>query len=399
MSSSISNRPPVNGAANHREGTMRTDLILEDTTLRDGEQTPGVALSAAKKLEILDALIAAGVKWIEPGIPAMGGEEVRTLRAMLERRDEVTLIGWNRGVADDIQRSIDLGFRAIHIGLPTSDNHLKNSVRKDRGWLMSAARDLVKLAKDQGCFVSISAEDVGRTEVGFLQEYAVAVTEAGANRLRLSDTIGILNPQAYGDRVRAVSAVTSIDLQAHCHNDFGLAVANTLAAIEAGVRYFHVTVNGIGERAGMADLAQVVMCLRQWYGVDLGIDTRRLTGLARLVSQACKAPMAPWQPVVGPNVFAHESGIHTAGMLRDTSTFEPFDPASVGGERQLLVGKHSGRAVIKAVLGEAAQDMSNATLDLLLERVRQEAIDTGAAIEPTRLRWMCEELATAVDAV
>ncbi|NNJ04831.1 hypothetical protein HHX38_11890, partial [Streptomyces sp. PKU-MA01144] len=232
---------------------MRNDLILEDTTLRDGEQTPGVALSAAKKVKVFNALVDAGVRWIEPGIPTMGGEEVKALKEMLERRDEVTLIGWNRGVRGDVQKSIDLGFRAVHIGLPTSDNHLKNSVRRDRAWLLATAQDMVKMAKDQGCFVSISAEDIGRTELEFLKEYAVAVAEAGADRLRLSDTIGILSPGQYAERVRAITGVCDIDLQAHCHNDFGMAVANTLAAIEAGVRYFHVTVNGIGERAGMAD--------------------------------------------------------------------------------------------------------------------------------------------------
>lgn len=374
---------------------MRSDLIIEDTTLRDGEQTPGVALSAAKKLEIFDALIAAGVRWIEPGIPAMGGEEVKALQAMLERRDEVTLIGWNRGVRSDVQRSIDMGFRAVHIGLPTSDNHLKNSVRKDRSWLLSTAADMIKMAKDQGCFVSISAEDIGRTEVAFLQEYAVAVQDAGADRLRLSDTIGILSPTGYAGRVRAVAEVASIDLQSHCHNDFGLGVANTLAAIEAGVRYFHVTVNGIGERAGMADLAQVVLSLRQFHDVDLGIDTTQLTRLARLVADACQAPTAPWQPIVGGNVFAHESGIHTTGMLRDTSTFEPFPPELVGGQRELLVGKHSGKGVIKSVLGDDAAAFDEETLDRLLEQVRQESIDQGGAIAPERLQKMAAELHSA----
>lgn len=375
---------------------MRNDLIIEDTTLRDGEQTPGVALSAAKKVEIFNALIDAGVRWIEPGIPAMGGEEIDALKTMLERRDEVNLIGWNRGVRSDIQQSIDMGFRNVHIGLPTSDNHLKNSVQKDRTWLLSTAKDMIKLAKDQGCFVSISAEDIGRTEIEFLQEYAVAVAEAGADRLRLSDTIGILSPKQYADRVRAVIEVSDIDLQSHCHNDFGLGVANTLAAIEAGVRYFHVTVNGIGERAGMADLAQTVMALRQWYDVDMGIDTTQLTSLARLVADACGAPTAPWQPVVGTNVFAHESGIHTAGMLRDTSTFEPFAPELVGGKRALLVGKHSGRGVIKNVLGDSAADYDDEALDRLLEQVRQESINQGGVIAPDRLHEMGAQLRSTV---
>lgn len=365
---------------------MRDDIILEDTTLRDGEQTPGVAFSIDEKLSIFRALIESGVRWIEPGIPAMGGDEVRALKMMLdEAPDDVTLIGWNRGVREDVQRSIDMGFPAVHIGLPTSNVHLKNSVRKDRTWLMSTAKDMVKLAKDQGKFVSISAEDIGRTDVGFLQEYAVAVQEAGADRLRLSDTIGILSPQQYHDRVAAVASVASIDLQAHCHNDFGVGTANVLAALEAGARYFHVTVNGIGERAGMADFAQVVMSLRQWHGVDLGIKTEQLTHLARVVSEACRFPTSPWQPVVGTNVFAHESGIHTTGMLRDTSTFEPYAPELVGGERQLLVGKHSGRGVVAHVLEVGGLNPDKYDLDHLLENARSFAVTHGRALEPAEV--------------
>lgn len=365
---------------------MRNDIILEDTTLRDGEQTPGVAFSIDEKLNIFRALIEAGVKWIEPGIPAMGGDEVRALQIMLDEvPDDVTLIGWNRGVAEDVQRSIDLGFPAIHIGLPTSSVHLKNSVQKDRSWLLSTAKDMVKLAKDQGKFVSISAEDIGRTDVEFLQEYALAVQDAGADRLRLSDTIGILSPSQYHARVAAVADVATIDLQAHCHNDFGLGTANVLAALEAGARYFHVTVNGIGERAGMADLAQAVMALRQWYDVDLGVNTEKLTMLARVVSDACRFPMSPWQPVVGTNVFAHESGIHTAGMLRDTSTFEPYSPEVVGGERQLLVGKHSGRGVVAHVLKTHGLDPAEYNLERLLEAARSFAVKNGRALEPQEL--------------
>jgi homocitrate synthase NifV len=361
---------------------MRQDIIIEDTTLRDGEQTPGVAFSHPTKLAIFNALVDAGVRWIEPGIPAMGGEEVRALQEMLERRDEVTLIGWNRGVAADVRQSIALGFRAVHIGLPTSSNHLQHSVKKDRDWLLRTAVDMVKLGKDAGCFVSISAEDVGRTEISFLQEYAGRVAAAGADRLRLSDTIGILDPAGYAERVTAVAAAADIDLQAHCHNDFGLGVANTLAALQAGVRYFHVTVNGIGERAGMPDLAQVTMALRAFHGVDLGIDTTRLTRLSALVAEACGRGVPPSAPVVGANVFAHESGIHTKGMLADTSTFEPFGPELVGGTRRLVVGKHSGRGIVKHTLEQQGIEVDDSRLDACLEGVRVLAVERRGEVTP-----------------
>lgn len=377
---------------------IRHDIILEDTTLRDGEQAPGVAFSKATKLKILDKLIAAGVRWVEPGIPAMGGEELEALHAMLERKDEVRLIGWNRGILEDVAASIDMGFEAVHIGLPTSSIHLKGSVGKDRGWLLQRAADIIKYAKDRGVFVSISAEDIGRTEIPFLQEYAGAVTEAGADRLRLSDTIGILSPEEYGRRVEAVGRVSAIDTQCHCHNDFGLAVANTLAGLNAGARYFHVCVNAMGERAGMPDLAQTTLALKHLYGRNLGLRTEHLKELAEMVAEASHQPLPAWQPVVGDNVFAHESGIHVNGMLKDTSTFEPFMPEEVGNIRRYVIGKHSGRATLRSVLEERGFETDDEKLATCLSAVRAAAIKQGAAVTPDQLCSLYEELTRSPEA-
>ncbi len=364
---------------------IRKDIILEDTTLRDGEQAPGVAFSKKTKLEIFNALLALGVQWIEPGIPAMGGEELATLYAMLERRDEVMLIGWNRGIPDDVKFCIDMGFKAVHIGLPTSNIHLKSSLGKDREWLINRACDLVKYAKDRDVFVSISAEDVGRTEIPFLEEYAVAVERAGADRLRLSDTIGILGPEEYGKRVGAVGKVSSIDIQCHCHNDFGLAVANTLAGLQSGAKYFHVCVNGMGERAGMPDLAQMSSALKYLYDRDLGLRTEYLKQLSELVARASHQPVPAWQPVVGDNVFAHESGIHVNGMLKDNSTFEPMSPEEVGNARRYVIGKHSGRAMLRSVLEQQGISVEEDILAECLVKVRDASIQQGGAVMPQQL--------------
>jgi homocitrate synthase NifV len=377
---------------------IRRDIILEDTTLRDGEQAPGVAFSKATKLRILDKLIAAGVKWVEPGIPAMGGEELDALHAMLERKSEVKLIGWNRGIPEDVAATIDMGFEAVHVGLPTSSIHLKDSVGKDRTWLLARASDVVKYAKDRGVFVSISAEDIGRTEIPFLQEYACAVAEAGADRLRLSDTIGILSPEEYGRRVEAVAKVSPIDTQCHCHNDFGLAVANTLAGLRAGARYFHVCVNSMGERAGMPDLAQMTLALKHLYGRDLAINTEHLKELAEIVAEASHQPLPAWQPVVGDNVFAHESGIHVNGMLKDTGTFEPFTPEEVGNTRRYVIGKHSGRATLRNVLESRGVDLEEDRLSRCLTEVRAVAIRQGSALSPDQLCKLYADLDTSMEA-
>ncbi|MEH1814307.1 MAG: homoaconitate hydratase [Nostoc sp.] len=365
---------------------IRDDIILEDTTLRDGEQAAGVAFSKASKLAIHDYLVATGVRWIEAGIPAMGDEELDTLKTMIARGSDATLVAWNRGVKEEVALSLDIGFKAVHIGLPTSNVHLKDSIGQDRHWLLEQAKNLIKYAKDRGAFVSISAEDVGRTEIPFLQEYACIVTEAGADRLRLSDTIGILTPEAYAERVQSVVNVSSIDVQCHTHNDFGLAVANTLAGLNAGARYFHVTVNAIGERAGMPDLAQTTLALKQLYSKDLGIVTSRLRQLSEIVAQASKQKITPWQPIVGDNVFAHESGIHAKGMLKNNKTFEPFSPEEVGGERRYIIGKHSGRAILNHLLQEQGVTVDETQLGDCLRQVRALAIEQGGSVSPEQLR-------------
>ena len=364
---------------------VRADIILEDTTLRDGEQSPGVAFTKQTKLAIHDLLVAAGVRWIEAGIPVMGGEEAEALRELVERGSPATLVAWNRGVREDVTLSLDLGFRAVHIGLPTSKVHLRDSINKSREWLLKKACELIALAKDRGAFVSISAEDIGRTETSFLQEYAGRVAAAGADRLRLSDTIGILTPAAYAAKVAALVGTVDVDLQCHAHNDFGLAVANTLAGLEAGARYFHVTVNGIGERAGMADIAQVAFALKHLYGHDLGLDGPALKRLSDFVARATGCQPPPWYPIVGRNVFAHESGIHVKGMLSNQEAFEPIAPEEIGAERHYVLGKHSGGATIRYHLEQSGIAASDVEVQRCLSLVRAEAIARGGAIPPEEL--------------
>ncbi len=371
---------------------INQDIVLEDTTLRDGEQAPGVAWSKEQKREIFEALVRVGVKWIEVGIPKMGGDELRFLSEVVEYKSELMLVAWNRGVRDDVKQSLDLGFEAVHIGLPTSDVHLKQSVGKNRAWVLETASDLVNYAKDRGAFVSISAEDVGRTDEAFLVDYAGRLSELGADRMRLSDTIGIMTPEKYARKIELVKSSAEVDVQCHCHNDFGLAVANTLAGLKAGAKYFHVCVNGLGERAGMPDLAQMVMALKKLYDVDLKIDTRGLRNLSEVVSQETRVKLPPWAPVVGDNVCAHESGIHAKGVLNDSNTFEPFSADEVGGTQRIVIGKHSGRAAVRSCVIDADLVLNDDVLFRCLEAVRAEAIRKQSALDATEVVAIYQEL-------
>jgi homocitrate synthase NifV len=203
--------------------------------------------------------------------------------------------------------------------------------------------------------------------------------------LRLSDTIGVLTPEQYAVKIGAIASEVSIDLQCHAHNDFGLAFANTLAGLQAGARYFHVTVHGIGERAGMTDLAAAAVALQTLYNVDLGIDTTKMCELGRLVAVAGRHPSVPWMPITGDNVFAHESGSHVNAMLNDTSTFEPFPPEQVGGERRYVLGKHSGRALVEAVLSENGRFATSEQLAQCLAWVRETAVEGSGEVKPKEL--------------
>ncbi len=368
------------------------NYVLEDTTLRDGEQTPGLVFNKKEKLQIFHALLDIGVQWIEAGIPIMGGEEEEILCQMLERKKEVNLVAWNRGVLEDIKASIKLGFKYIHIGLPTSQIHLKYSVNKNREWLVQTAISLIKYCKDKDLYVSISAEDIGRTELSFLKEYAWRVQEAGADRLRLSDTIGILDPQSYSHKIQAITKISNLDLQCHCHNDYGLAVANTLAGLQAGAKYFHVCINGIGERAGMADLAQMVMILQHLYKIDLHIDLTKLKSLYFLLSQIGGYKVYPWQPIVGENIFRHESGIHTKGILHKTKTFEPFPPELLHTQRELIIGKHTGTHTLKYYLHQKYRVVDTHILKKCLVLVRAKAIENKGVVSKKELYHLYNQL-------
>lgn len=357
-------------------------LFLEDSTMREGEQSPGVSFTAKQKVMIAEALQEFGVAACEVGTPAMGGPEAEAIKALTEADLDIKLIGWNRGVKADLQASFDIGLDAVHIGLPASDKHLVDKFGRSRDWVIGVMQELVAFAKDQDAWVSVSAEDSGRADVEFLVEYATAVRDAGADRMRVSDTVGILDPVRAGDLFSTLTMeVPGLDLQAHMHNDYGLATANTFAAVRAGARHVHGTINGLGDRCGIAPLEELVMGLRDHLGIDLGLKTEMLRGLCESVAEMSGRPIPVNKAIVGDAIFQHESGIHVDGMLKDAESFEAFDPARVGHRREIVIGKHSGTRAIQFVLEQKGIPVADrAELEPALAQIRADAVRLGRSL-------------------
>ena len=325
------------------ENEIRRPVIIDDTTLRDGEQTAGVVFGKAEKIAIARMLDAAGVQEIECGIPAMGTEEQSAVRALVDLGLNARLITWNRAVVSDIRASLVCGVTAVDISLSVSDIMIEHKLRKSREWVKEQLKTALGFAKEHGLYVSVGGEDSSRADMSFLIELLRTAHSLGADRFRFCDTLGILDPFAMFEKISLLRcAVPEMDLEIHTHNDLGMATANALAGIRAGARFVNTTVNGLGERAGNAALEEVVMALKVACGIDPGIDTHRFRELSRFVGKASRRPVPPWKAVVGERVFAHESGIHADGVIKNPKNYEGFDPAEVGLRRHMVVGKHSG---------------------------------------------------------
>jgi homocitrate synthase NifV len=353
------------------------EIIIDDTTLRDGEQTAGVVFSLEEKVAIARLLDAIGVQEIECGIPAMGKEEQASVRALVDLGLNARLITWNRAVISDIQASIDAGVTAVDISLSVSDLHIRHKLGKDRAWVAEQLRVALDFCKAHNLYVSVGGEDASRADLVFVAELMAIASSLGADRFRFCDTLGILDPFTTFDKISSLRArVPELDLEVHTHNDLGMATANAIAGIRAGARFVNTTVNGLGERAGNAALEEVVMALKHACGIDPGIDTRRFVELSKLVGEASCRPVPEWKAVVGERVFAVESGLHADGVLKHPGNYEGFDPSEVGLARQFVLGKHSGSHGLRHRL---------ATLDIVLSVVEEQRF-------MTRVRCRSQEL-------
>lgn len=351
------------------------NIIIDDTTLRDGEQTAGVVFSRREKLAIARLLDLVGVQEIECGIPAMGSDEQNSIRALVEMELTARLITWNRALIPEIQASIECGIKAVDISLSVSDQMIAKKLKKDRNAVKEQLKVALGFAKQHDLYVSVGGEDASRADLGFLVELLQITRELGGDRFRFCDTLGIMDPFSMYDKVAWLrAAVPEVEIEVHTHNDLGMATANAIAGIRAGARFVNTTVNGLGERAGNAALEEVVMGLKHACGIETGIATHRFRELSLMVAKASRRDLPSWKAVVGERVFAHESGLHTDGVLKDPHNYEGFDPAEVGLVRQIVVGKHSGASGMIERYRSLGIVLSRDDAGLLLPVVRHEAL-------------------------
>jgi 2-isopropylmalate synthase len=352
--------------------SAREEVTVFDTTLRDGEQTPGIAFTFEQKLQIARQLSEIGVHVIEAGFPASSKAEKETVTAIKKLGLESKICGLARSTKADVDTCLDCNVDLVHVFIPTSDIQRENTINKSRREVLEITADIIGYIRKHSDLCMFSAMDATRTNWDYLIEVFQTAADAGATIINVPDTVGVISPSAMKMLITHINKEVRCPIDVHCHNDFGLAVANTITAVEAGASQVQVTVNGLGERAGNADLAQTVMILESMFRIKTGIEKTRLVETSRLVSRFSGIGIPPIQPVVGENVFSHESGIHSQGVLRNTATFEPgiMTPEMVGHRRRLTLGKHVGRHAVRQMLTDVHIEPTDPQLDVIIEKVK-----------------------------
>lgn len=346
------------------------DIEICDVTLRDGEQTPGVVFTKEQKLAIASELDSMGVEVIEAGFPVVSANEKEIVKEIASQGFNSRICCLSRAVKGDVDAAIECDVDIVSIFIAMSDLHLKYKYHRSFEEMLGCAKETIEYATDHGLKVRFAAEDASRTPIDRLKKaFKETETEYKVQYVSLADTIGILNPTTTHYLVSEIYKSINTSICIHCHNDLGMATANTLAAAEAGAKQLHTTVNAIGERAGNASLEEVMVALRVQYGIDR-YDTTKLTALSKMVSEYSGITPSVNKAVVGQNAFTHESGIHVAAILEEPRTYELFLPEMVGGKRNLVVGKHTGTKALRGIIDSIGFCLERDELCALIEKVK-----------------------------
>lgn len=364
-----------------------------DTTLRDGEQAPGVVFSLPEKLRIAALLEGAGVPELEVGTPAMGNGEIKAIRTICKTGFAFKTLVWCRATEGDLLLAEKTSANGVHVSFPVSEI-LMNAIGKDRSWVFSQMQLLLGRALNSFDYVTVGAQDASRAEPSFLREFTQAVLCFGASRIRLADTVGLLNPFTTTSMVQGIRNIDpDFSIEFHGHNDLGMATANTLAAWMAGANCLSTTVNGLGERAGNAAMEEVAMALELSAGNPCGLRTERFNVLSQFVAEASHRPICESKPITGSMVLSHESGIHTGCLLKDRSTYQLIDAQRIGREEQsFIIGKHSGKDTLRHCLSVLGFQCTNEDCELLLDLVRSQSEKLKRSIQKEELLTLYSQL-------